>query len=219
MGTTGSGKSTLMALLGRNYDATEGEITLDGINLKDLNLKSLRDSISIVPQDSFLFSDTIENNLKYGKNNATKEELEKAVELACAKEFVDGLKDGYGTLIGERGLGLSGGQKQRLCIARALIRDSKILILDDSTSALDMETEYQLLKNLYHGDTKKTTFIIAHRISAVKNADMILYMEDGKIVERGNHQELLNKKGKYFEIYQTQFKDFLELSDEDVANF
>ncbi|WP_346931004.1 ABC transporter ATP-binding protein [Clostridium sp.] len=219
MGTTGSGKSTLMGLLGRNYDVTEGEITLDGVNIKDLNLKTLRDSISIVPQDSFLFSDTIENNLKYGKNNATREELEKAIELACAKEFVDELKEGYDTLIGERGLGLSGGQKQRLCIARALLRESKILILDDSTSALDMETEYQLLKNLYHGDTKKTTFIIAHRISAVKNADVILYMEDGKILERGNHQELLSKKGKYFEIYQTQFKDFLELSEEDVANF
>ncbi len=219
MGTTGSGKSTLMGLLGRNYDITEGEITLDGLNLKELNLKTLRDSISIVPQDSFLFSDTIENNLKYGKTDATREELEKATELACAKDFVDGLKEGYDTLIGERGLGLSGGQKQRLCIARSLLRESKILILDDSTSALDMETEYQLLKNLYHGDKKKTTFIIAHRISAVKNADVILYMEDGKIVEQGNHQELLNKKGKYFEIYQTQFKDFLELSDGNVANF
>lgn len=219
MGTTGSGKSTLMGLLGRNYDITEGEITLDGITIKELNLKTLRDNISIVPQDSFLFSDTVENNLKYGKNNATREELEKAIELACAKEFVDELKEGYDTLIGERGLGLSGGQKQRLCIARALLRESKILILDDSTSALDMETEYQLLKNLYHGETKKTTFIIAHRISAVKNADVILYMEDGKIVEQGNHQELLDQKGKYFEIYQTQFKDFLELSDEDVANF
>ncbi|MEG0307240.1 MAG: ABC transporter ATP-binding protein [Clostridium sp.] len=219
MGTTGSGKSTLMGLLGRNYDATEGIIEVDGVNVKSLDIKSLRDSISIVPQDSFLFSDTIESNLRYGKNDATREEMEKAIELACAKEFVDALEEGYGTLIGERGLGLSGGQKQRLCIARSLLRASKILILDDSTSALDMETEYELLKNLYHGEVKKTTFIIAHRISAVKNADLILYMEDGRIVEQGNHEELLDKEGKYFEIYQTQFKDFLELSEDEAASF
>ncbi|MEG1257200.1 ABC transporter ATP-binding protein [Clostridium sp.] len=219
MGTTGSGKSTLMGLLGRNYDATEGVIEVDGVDVKNLDVKSLRDSISIVPQDSFLFSDTIESNLRYGKNNATREEMEEAVELACAKEFVDALEEGYGTLIGERGLGLSGGQKQRLCIARSLLRESKILILDDSTSALDMETEYELLRNLYHGEIKKTTFIIAHRISAVKNADLILYMEDGRIVEQGNHESLLDKEGKYFEIYQTQFKDFLELSGDEVANF
>ncbi|MEG2288990.1 MAG: ABC transporter ATP-binding protein [Clostridium sp.] len=219
MGTTGSGKSTLMGLLGRNYDATEGIIEVDGVDVKSLDIKSLRDSISIVPQDSFLFSDTIESNLRYGKNDATREEMEKAIELACAKEFVDALEEGYGTLIGERGLGLSGGQKQRLCIARSLLRASKILILDDSTSALDMETEYELLKNLYHGEVKKTTFIIAHRISAVKNADLILYMEDGRIVEQGNHEELLAKEGKYFEIYQTQFKDFLELSEDEAASF
>jgi len=219
MGTTGSGKSTLMELLTRDYDVTEGVIEVDGIDIRKIDLKSLRDSISIVPQDSFLFSDTIENNLRYGKYTATREEMEDAIDLACAGEFVEGLEEGYETLVGERGLGLSGGQKQRLCIARALLRDSKILILDDSTSALDMETEYELLKNLYHGEAKKTTFIIAHRISAVKNADMILYMEDGRIVERGNHEELLHKKGKYFEIYETQFKDFLELSEEEVVNF
>lgn len=219
MGTTGSGKSTLVSLLGRNYDVTEGELQFGGVNVKDLELKSLRDAIAIIPQDSFLFSDTVESNLRYGKLDASKEEMEKVVEMACAKEFVDELEEGYDTLIGERGVGLSGGQKQRLCIARALLRDSRILILDDSTSALDMETEYELLKNLHKSEDKKTTFIIAHRISAVKNADMILYMEDGEIVERGNHEELLKKRGRYFEIYETQFRDFIELSEEDVVNY
>lgn len=219
MGTTGSGKSTLVSLLGRNYDVTEGFIKIDGVDVRDLELKSLRDRISIVPQDSFLFSDTVETNLKYGKLDATQEELKEVVELSCAKEFVDELEDGYDTLIGERGVGLSGGQKQRLCIARALLREAKILVLDDSTSALDMDTEYQLLKNLYEDEEQITTFIIAHRISAVKNADLILYMEDGEIVEQGNHQELLEQRGKYFEIYETQFKDFLDLSEDKAANF
>lgn len=219
MGTTGSGKSTLVSLLGRNYDVTEGAIKIDGVDVRNLEMKSLRDNISIIPQDSFLFSDTVETNLKYGKLGATQEELEQVVELSCSKEFVDELEEGYDTLIGERGVGLSGGQKQRLCIARSLLRDSKILILDDSTSALDMDTEYNLLKNLYEDEEKKTTFIIAHRISAVKNADLILYMEDGEIVERGNHEELLKERGKYFEIYETQFKDFLDLSDDKAANY
>jgi len=219
MGTTGSGKSTLVSLLGRNYDVTEGSIEIDGVDVRELEVKSLRDSISIVPQDSFLFSDTVETNLKYGKLDATQEELEEVIELSCSKEFVDELEEGYDTLIGERGVGLSGGQKQRLCIARALLRDSKILVLDDSTSALDMDTEYQLLKNLYEDEENKTTFIIAHRISAVKNADLILYMEDGEIVEQGNHEELLNQRGKYFEIYETQFKDFLDLSEDKAANY
>lgn len=219
MGTTGAGKSTLTSLLGRNYEVTQGAIEIDGKDIRSFNLKSLRDKISIVPQDSFLFSDTVESNLKYGKLQATKKELERVVDIACAKDFVDQLEKGYDTLIGERGVGLSGGQKQRLCIARALLREAKILILDDSTSALDMDTEYQLLKNLYNEEDKKTTFIIAHRISAVKNADLILYMEDGRIVEQGNHESLLRKRGKYFEIYETQFKDFLELSEDNAANF
>lgn len=217
MGTTGAGKSSLISLINRNYDIFEGSLKIDGIDIKNLELNTLRKAISLVPQESFLFSDTIENNLKYGKPDASREDIEKAATLACAKEFIDELEEGYETVIGERGLGLSGGQKQRLCIARALIRDCSILILDDSTSALDMETEYELLKNLYHGDKKVTTFIIGHRISAVKNADLILYMEDGEIVERGNHEDLLEQRGKYYEIYKTQFKDFLTLQDEEVC--
>jgi ATP-binding cassette, subfamily B, multidrug efflux pump len=217
MGTTGSGKSSLISLINRNYDIFKGCLKIDGVDIKEIDLHTLRSSISIVPQDSFLFSDTIENNIKYGKPDATLEEVQKACRLACAKEFIDELEDGYNTLIGERGLGLSGGQKQRLCIARALIRDCSILILDDSTSALDMETEYELLKNLYHKDKKITTFIIAHRISAVKNADIIIYMENGRIVEMGDHDSLLHQGGKYFEIYRTQFKDFLSLQEEEVC--
>lgn len=219
MGATGSGKSSLISLLLRNYDVMEGAVKVDGHDVKDIDLYSLRKSISIVPQDSFLFSDTIENNIRYGKENATREEIEKTLELACAKEFVDELEEGIETLIGERGLGLSGGQKQRLCIARALIRKCSILILDDSTSALDMETEHDLLKNLYHSEKKITTFIVAHRISAVKNADLIIYMDEGEIVEYGTHESLLKKGGKYYEIYRTQFKDFInsEKRNEEVS--
>lgn len=219
MGATGSGKSSLISLLLRNYDVMEGAVKVDGHDVKDIDLYSLRKSISIVPQDSFLFSDTIENNIRYGKENATREEIERTLELACAKEFVDELEEGIETLIGERGLGLSGGQKQRLCIARALIRKCSILILDDSTSALDMETEHDLLKNLYHSENKITTFIVAHRISAVKNADLIIYMDEGEIVEYGTHESLLKKGGKYYEIYRTQFKDFInsEKRNEEVS--
>lgn len=217
MGTTGSGKSSLISLLNRNYDIYKGSLRIDNIDIKEIDLVTLRNSISIVPQDTFLFSDTIANNIRYGKNNATLEEIKSACKAACAEEFILDLEEGYDTLIGERGLGLSGGQKQRLCIARALIRECSILILDDSTSALDMETEYELLKNLYHSGRKVTTFIIAHRISAVKNADVILYMEDGEIVEAGNHESLLDKKGKYYNIYKTQFKDFLADSKEEVC--
>lgn len=217
MGTTGSGKSSLISLINRNYDIFKGNLKIDGVNIKDIDLTTLRKSVSIVPQDSFLFSDTIENNIRYGKANATLDEIKDACATACAEEFINELEEGYDTLIGERGVGLSGGQKQRLCIARALIRDCSILILDDSTSALDMETEYELLNNLYHSDKKVTTFIIAHRISAVKNADIIIYMEDGEIVEVGNHNSLLEQQGKYYEIYRTQFKDFLSLSEEEVS--
>lgn len=217
MGTTGSGKSSLISLINRNYDIFEGNLKIDGVDIKDIDLTTLRKSVSIVPQDSFLFSDTIENNIRYGKANATLDEIKEACATACAEEFINELEGGYDTLIGERGVGLSGGQKQRLCIARALIRDCSILILDDSTSALDMETEYELLNNLYHSDKKVTTFIIAHRISAVKNADIIIYMEDGEIVEVGNHNSLLEQQGKYYEIYRTQFKDFLSLSEEEVS--
>lgn len=213
MGTTGSGKSSLINLIGRYYDANKGEILIDGTNIKNIDLKSLRSKMALVSQDVFLFSDTIEENIRYGNENASIEDIRKACSLACADDFIEELPEGYKTIIGERGIGLSGGQKQRLSIARALIRDSRILILDDATSALDMDTEFNLLKNLYRMKNKPTTFIIAHRISAVKNADLIIYLQDGEIIEMGNHNELLKKKGKYYETFNLQFKEFSSLEE------
>ena len=216
MGTTGSGKSTLINLIGRYYDLTNGSIKIDNVDITDYDLDFLRKSMSIVPQDTFLFSDSIINNIKFSNENADYEEVKKAASLACALDFIEELDEGLYTEIGERGIGLSGGQKQRISITRALVRKSKILILDDATSALDMETEHRLLKNLSKRDENSTTFIIAHRISAVKNADMIVYLEDGEIKEKGTHEELLKLKGKYFDIYCNQFKDFNELEEEVV---
>lgn len=207
MGTTGAGKSSIINLIGRYYDVTDGEVLVDGTDVRNLNLKEFRKEMSIVPQDTFLFSDSILKNIQFGKADASLDEVKKACSDACAINFIERLEDGFDTVIGERGIGLSGGQKQRLCIARALIRNSKILILDDSTSALDMDTEYNLLKNLYNRKQTATTIIIAHRISAVKNADMIIFVDNGKIVETGTHDELLKKKGRYYKIYCEQFKD------------
>ncbi|MFL0248123.1 ABC transporter ATP-binding protein [Candidatus Clostridium stratigraminis] len=214
MGTTGSGKSSIVNLIGRYYDVSEGAIYIDNNDIRQVNLKDLRSKMSVVQQDTFLFSASIEENIRFGSENATMEEIKEACRLACALDFIEELESNFDTMIGERGIGLSGGQKQRLSIARALIRNSNILILDDATSALDMETEYRLLKNLNESHKAATTFIIAHRISAVKNADQILYVEDGHIVESGKHDELIAKKGKYYDIYCEQFKDFNEIHDE-----
>lgn len=208
MGATGTGKSSLINLIGRYYDTCKGSIKIDGIDIKEYNLEFLRKNMAIVPQETFLFSETILNNIKFSNENASFEEIKEASKLACANEFIEGLELGYDTEIGERGIGLSGGQKQRIAIARALVRKAKILILDDSTSALDMETEHELLKNLSNRKHESTTFIIAHRISAVKNADLIIYLEDGQIKESGTHDELLKKKGRYYDIYNDQFRDF-----------
>lgn len=216
MGATGAGKSSLINLIARYYDTCKGSIKIDGIDIKEYNLEFLRKNMAIVPQETFLFSETILNNIKFSNENASFEEIKEASKLACANEFIEGLELGYNTEIGERGIGLSGGQKQRIAIARSLVRKAKILILDDSTSALDMETEHELLKNLSNRKHESTTFIIAHRISAVKNADLIIYLEDGQIKESGTHDELLKKKGRYYDIYNDQFRGFNLLEEEVI---
>jgi ATP-binding cassette subfamily B protein len=211
MGTTGCGKSTLLSLIGRYYDVTAGEILVDNVNVKDWNLETLRANMSVVFQDTFLFSDTIKNNIDFGSGKS-ESALIKAVKDSTAHSFIKEMPEGFDTIIGERGLGLSGGQKQRLAISRAIIRKSPILILDDSTSALDMETEFKVLQNLKNDKKTTTTFIIAHRISGVKDADIILFMKDGKIIEKGTHSSLVNSKGYYFNVYSHQFQDFEALS-------
>ncbi|MEG0152246.1 MAG: ABC transporter ATP-binding protein [Cellulosilyticaceae bacterium] len=212
MGATGCGKSTLLALIGRYYEVTSGKILIDGVNIKEWNLSTLRNHLSIVFQDTFLFSDTIQNNVDFGEEY-TREEVIEATKFSCAYDFIEDLDLGLDTVIGERGVGLSGGQKQRLTIARALLQKSSILILDDATSALDMETEYTVLQNLTHTNGKATRFIIAHRISGVKDANIILYMKDGKIIEQGNHYSLLVKKGHYYDIYCDQFQEFATIKE------
>ena len=205
MGATGSGKSTIINLLQRFYETSNGTIKLDGEDIKKLTLKQLRSSIAVVLQDVFLFSDTIEENIKMGQRRTiNQDEIKAAAEHAMASGFIEKLDEKYKTVIGERGVGLSGGQKQRISIARALAKKCPILVLDDSTSALDMETEHEIQKtlNTLEGTTK---MIIAHRISAVRRADEIIYLEDGKIAERGTHEELLEKKGLYYQTYLAQY--------------
>lgn len=206
MGETGCGKSSILSLIGRHYDVSSGEVLIDGVNVKKWNLDSLRENMAVVFQDTFLFSDSIKDNIDFGGNKSEDEIIEAAKE-SCAYDFIKEMPEGFETEVGERGLGLSGGQKQRLAIARALVRKTPILILDDATSALDMETEFNVLKNLSKKQDKATTFIIAHRISGVKNADIILFVKDGEIVEMGDHESLLNKKGYYYSVYCHQFQD------------
>ena len=208
MGATGSGKSSVVNLLQRFYDATEGTVRLDGVDVRRLTLNQLRSSISVVLQDVFLFSDTIGENITMGRRGMlAPEEIREAAESARAKEFIERMEQQYETVIGERGVGLSGGQKQRISIARAIAKHAPVLILDDSTSALDMETEHEIQKTLK--ELKGTTkMIIAHRISAVCHADEIIYLKDGRIAERGTHRELLAKKGIYYETYMAQYGAF-----------
>lgn len=207
IGATGSGKSTLMNLLCRFYDVTDGAITIDGINVKDMDLYCLRSNIGMAMQDVFLFSDTIEGNIAYGNPNCTFEEVQEAAKIANADEFIMSMPDGYDTIVGERGMGLSGGQKQRISLARALLKNPSIVILDDTTSAVDMETEAHIQSEL-GSLINRTVFIIAHRISSIKDADVILVVDNGRILESGNHDSLIEKKGYYYTVFNHQYGEF-----------
>lgn len=210
MGATGSGKTSIINLLQRFYDTSDGGIIVDGTNIKDVNLKDLRSSISLVMQDNFLFSDTIVENIKLGKKeHVDHDTIISAAGNAMARDFIERMDKQYDTVIGERGVGLSGGQKQRISIARALAKKTPILILDDSTSALDTETEHMIQKSL-ECLSNTTKIIIAHRISAVKQADEIIVLDDGKIAERGTHDSLLSKKGLYYKTYLAQYKEIMK---------
>ena len=206
VGPTGSGKTTLVNLLSRFYDPNYGTIYIDDINIKNIDLKTLHQNVASAMQDVFLFSDTIKNNIAYGTPNATLDDVIRVAKMADAHGFIEKLSEGYDTMVGERGVGLSGGQRQRISLARALLKNPAILILDDTTSALDMETEYFIQENLK--ETKRTKIIIAHRISSVKNADLILVLNQGNLIEWGTHDQLIKKGGYYKGVFDHQFGDF-----------
>ena len=207
LGKTGSGKSTILSLISRLYDVTGGEINIDNQPITTLNLYDLRNQISVVPQDAFLFSDSIKNNIKFGDENATDDEVIEAAKKAVVHENILTFNDQYETVLGERGITLSGGQKQRVSIARALIKNAPILLLDDCLSAVDTETEETILNNLLTYCKDKTTIIVSHRVSSAKNADQIIILEDGKIIEKGTHNELIEQNGYYKELYVKQLSE------------
>ncbi len=206
LGGTGSGKSSLINLIPRFYDVTEGRVLVDGHDIRDVTLDSLRRNIGVVTQETFLFSASLRDNIAYGKPEATEEEIRRAAAAAHIDDFIDSLPNGYDTVIGERGVGLSGGQKQRVAIARALLMDAKILLLDESTSSVDVETEMQIQKAFAELLKNRTSFIIAQRLSTVRNADRIIVLDKGRIAEEGTHKTLLEKGGIYTAIYDLQFR-------------
>lgn len=207
LGKTGSGKSTILDLIGRLYDIDNGQLLVDNIPIDQLNLYNLRVSIGYVPQDAFLFSDTIKNNIKFGKEEATDDEVTEAAKNARVHKNIVGFKKGYDTILGERGITLSGGQKQRVSIARAIIKIPEILLFDDCLSAVDTETEEKILKNLVKLAKDKTTIIVSHRVSSAKNADQIIVLEDGKITQAGKHEELIAINGYYKQLYTKQLSE------------
>jgi ATP-binding cassette subfamily B protein len=214
IGQTGSGKTSFVNLIPRFYDVTEGCVLVDGVDVRKMDLVTLRRQIGIVLQTSLLFSDSIKENIAYGRPDATMEEIVAAAKAAQAHEFIEGFMKGYDTIVGERGVTLSGGQRQRVAIARALLMNPRILILDDSTSSVDTQTEKLIQSALDTLMEGRTTFVIAHRLSTVRRADMILVMDQGRIVERGTHDELLARGGLYREIHDLQLVDHAKFAEE-----
>ena len=204
LGPTGSGKSTIANLMCRYYDADSGQVLIDGKDVREYNLQDLRRNVGITMQEAFLFSDTVEGNIAFAKPEASFEEVEAAAELARVKEFIGDLTDGYDTIVGERGVGLSGGQKQRIALARLFLADPKIMILDDTTSAVDNDTEYKIRQSIKSRSEGHTAFIISHRVSSFENCDVILVIQDGKIVDKGSHEELISRDGYYKEVWSEQ---------------
>jgi ATP-binding cassette subfamily B multidrug efflux pump len=213
MGATGSGKTSVINLLGRFYDIRSGSVKVDGVDVRQQKLSDLRRNIGYVMQESFLFSESIAENVAFGNPSLPADKVEQSAKIAQACDFITHMPQAWETVVGERGLGLSGGQKQRVSIARALACDPKILILDDSTSAVDMETEALIQEGLKKVMGKRTTFVIAHRISSVIHADQILVLDQGRIAERGGHAELMEQKGLYYQMFMDQYRDFADLGD------
>jgi ATP-binding cassette subfamily B protein len=215
VGPTGAGKSTLSRLLFRFYDVTSGSVRIDGHDIRDYTQTSLRAAIGVVPQDTVLFNDTIRYNIAYGRPGASQDQIEHAARLAQVHDFVQGMPDGYDTRVGERGLKLSGGEKQRVAIARTILKDPRLLILDEATSALDTRTERDIESALRAVSAQRTTLVIAHRLSTVVDADEILVLADGRIVERGTHRDLLAKSGVYAHMWALQAEQQAEIEVEE----
>jgi subfamily B ATP-binding cassette protein MsbA len=221
VGPTGAGKTTIASLIPRFYDVSDGAIRVDGVDIRDCTLKSLRNQIGIVPQDTTLFAGPLRDNIEYGRLGASEEEIVEAAKMANAWEFIERLPKGLDTVIGERGVMLSGGQRQRIAIARAVLRDPRILILDEATSSLDAHSEALIQDAMQKLVTNRTTLVIAHRLSTIRNADKILVLQAGRVIEMGRHQELLNQNGVYASLYRTQFRSHEGemLEDREEAQF
>ncbi len=217
MGATGSGKTSIVNLIGRFYECEKGTVSVDGIDVKQYPMKALRKNIGYVMQETFLFSESLGENIGFGLEDPTEEALDRASRVAQASEFIDTLDERYETIVGERGMGLSGGQKQRVAIARAIVIAPKILVLDDATSAVDLETESAIQAGLKEVLKDRTTFIISHRISAVKDADEIIVLDHGRIAERGTHDTLMALKGLYYGIFLDQYRDYQTIMGKEVA--
>jgi ATP-binding cassette subfamily B protein len=206
VGPTGAGKTTIINLLSRFYDIQDGEILIDGENITNFTLSSLRRNVGVMLQDTFIFSGSVYDNIRYGKLDATKEEIRAAAKAVCADEFIEELEDGYNTQVNERGSRLSTGQRQLISFARVLLSDPKIIILDEATSSIDTRTEKALQEGINKLLKNRTGFVIAHRLSTIRNADRIMYIEDGIIKESGTHDELIERKGLYYKLYTSQYE-------------